>query len=221
MINSLFRRPFRFSVSFVSSSLFPGVPSSNYHGDPSKSLQGFTLCFQLLFPSIGSSFYYRSSSWRLYMVVRQGFFSFFNCSSRFLLESRSVKLYFKINMVFNTCLVLRSSSFLHLAFRSAILSTLSFEVVLCHSWQFPFMLHDSQVVKNDILQNHRLLFDHELFQPILISSLELSCVIFHLKPSLRNIANYGAIYDPSFSPILSAKKFFISLVLSNQINGFH
>ena len=28
---------------------FLGVPSSNYHGDPSKSLQGFTLCFQLLF----------------------------------------------------------------------------------------------------------------------------------------------------------------------------
>ena len=24
---------------------FSGVPSSNYHGDPSKSLQGFTLCF--------------------------------------------------------------------------------------------------------------------------------------------------------------------------------
>ena len=86
MINSLFRRPFKFSVSFVSSSLFPGVPSSNYHGDPPKSLQGFTLCFQLLFPSIGSSFCYRSSSWRLYMVVRQGFFAFFNCSSRFSLE---------------------------------------------------------------------------------------------------------------------------------------
>ena len=81
-----------------------------------------------------SSFYYRSSSWRLYMVVHQGFFSFFNCSSRFLLKLRSAKLYSKINMVLNTCFVLRSSSILHLAFRSAILSTLSFEVVLCHSW---------------------------------------------------------------------------------------
>ena len=49
VINSLFRRPLKFSVSFVSSSLFPGVPSANYHGDPSKSLQGFTLCFQFLF----------------------------------------------------------------------------------------------------------------------------------------------------------------------------
>ena len=36
-----------------------------------------------------------------------------------------------------------TSSILHLAFQSAILSTLSFEVVLCHSWQFPscFMIH--------------------------------------------------------------------------------
>ena len=34
-------------LRFNSSSFFPGVPSSNYHGDPSKSLQGFTLYFQL------------------------------------------------------------------------------------------------------------------------------------------------------------------------------
>ena len=115
---------------------------------PSKSSQGFTLCSQLLF--LLSSFHYRSSSWRLYMVVRQGFFSFFNCSSRFLLESRSVKLYPKINMVLNTCFVLRSSSILHLAVQSAILSTISFEVVLCHSWQFEFAFHDSHVVKNEI-----------------------------------------------------------------------
>ena len=97
-----------------------------------------------------SSFYYRSSSWSLYMVVHQGFFSFFNCSSRFLSMSRSVKLYSKINMVFNTCLVLRSSSILHLAFQSAILSTLAFEVVLYHSWQFPFRFRDSHVVKNEV-----------------------------------------------------------------------
>ena len=62
-----------------------------------------------------SSFYYRSSSWRLYMVVHQGFFSLFNCSSRFLLKLRSAKLYSKINMVLNTCFVLGSSSILHLA----------------------------------------------------------------------------------------------------------
>ena len=84
MINSLFRRPLKFSVSFVSSSLFPGVPSSNYHGDPSKSLQGFTLCFQFLFLFI--PFVYRSSSWRFYMMVHQGFNSFLKCSSRFFSE---------------------------------------------------------------------------------------------------------------------------------------
>ena len=99
-----------------------------------------------------SSFYYRSSSRRLNMMVRQGFFSFFNCSSRFLLKLRSAKLYSKINMVLNTCFVLRSSSILHLAFRSAILSLLSFQVVLCHSWQFPFIFHDSQVVRSEILK---------------------------------------------------------------------
>ena len=44
----------------------------------------------------------------------------------------------------------RSSSILHVAFRSAIISTLSFEVVLCHCWQFPFMFHDSKVVRNEI-----------------------------------------------------------------------
>ena len=86
------------------------------------------------FPCFLSSFYYQNFSWKLYMVVRQGFFSFFNCSSRFLSKLWSAKLYSKLNMVLNTCFVLRCSSILHLAFQSAILSTLSFEMVLCHSW---------------------------------------------------------------------------------------
>ena len=133
------------------SSFLSGVPSSlNYlvaklhlnHRKASPCVFNFSFFL--------SSFYYRSSSWRLYMVVRQGFFSFFNCSSRFLLKLWSAKLYSKINMVLNTCFVLRSSSILHLAFQSAILSTLSFEVVLCHSWQFPSMFHVSHVVKNEV-----------------------------------------------------------------------
>ena len=103
-----------------------------------------------------SSFYYRSSPWRLYMVVHQGFLSFFNCSSRFLSELRSAKLYSKINMVLNTCFFLRSSSILLLAFWSAILSTLSFQVVLYHSWQFPFMFRDSHVVKNEVFKSINL-----------------------------------------------------------------
>ena len=68
-----------------------------------------------------SSFYYWSSSWRLYMMVHQGFLSFSFCSSRFLSKLWSAKLYSKLNMVLNTCFVLRSSSILHLAFQSAIL----------------------------------------------------------------------------------------------------
>ena len=80
-----------------------------------------------------SSFYYRSSSLRLYMMVHQGFLSFSFYSSRFLSNLRSAKLYSKLNMVLNTCFVLRSSTILLLAFRSSILSTLSFEVVLYHS----------------------------------------------------------------------------------------
>ena len=103
-----------------------------------------------------SSFYYRSSSWRFYMVVRQGFFSIFNCSSRFLLKLRFAKLYSKINMVLNTCFVLRSSSILHRAFQNAILSTISFEVVLYHSWQLLFVVHDSHVVKNEYFKSTNL-----------------------------------------------------------------
>ena len=57
------------------------------------------------------SFHYRSSSWRLYMMVHQRFNS-----------SRSV----------HRDSFQRSSRILHLAFWSAILPTLSFEVVLCH-----------------------------------------------------------------------------------------
>ena len=80
---------------------------------PSKSLQGSPCIFNFSF--FLSFFYYRSSSWRLNMVVHQGFFSFFNCSSRFLSKLWPAKLYSKINMVPNTCFVLRSSSILHLA----------------------------------------------------------------------------------------------------------
>ena len=78
---------------------------------------------------------------------------------------------------------------------------LTFEVVLCHSWQFPscFMIH--------MLSRMRYLNPS-------ISLLELSCVIFHLKPSLRNVAIMVLINDPSFLLSYWWKKFFISLVLS-------
>ena len=52
-----------------------------------------------------------------------------------------------------------------------------------------------------------------------ISLLELSSVRFHLKPSLRNIANYGAINDPSFL-LSSRRKKFSSLLWSQTSNCF-
>ena len=120
--NSLFRRLIKLSVFNCSIFFFLGVPSScNYitmeihlnHYKASPCVFNFSFFL--------SSFCYRSSSWRFYMMVDQGFIPFFNCSSSFLSELRSTKIYSKINMVFNTCFVLRSSSILLLAFQSAIL----------------------------------------------------------------------------------------------------
>ena len=133
MINSLFRRFIKI-LDLICSSFFSGVPSFPHyliaklhlnHRKASPCVVNFSFFL--------SSFHYRSYSWRLYMMVHQGCLSFSNCSSRFFSKLRSAKLYSKINMVLNTCFVLRSSSILHLAFQSAILSTLSFEMVLCHS----------------------------------------------------------------------------------------
>ena len=116
---------------------------------PSKSLQGFTLCCQLLF--FLSSFLFTGvlhggSTW---WFIKDSFHSSIIFST-FLSKLWSAKLYSKLNRVVNTCFVLGSSRILHLAFRSAILSTLSFDMVLCHPWQFLPMFHDSHVVKNDV-----------------------------------------------------------------------
>ena len=52
-----------------------------------------------------------------------------------------------------------------------------------------------------------------------ISLLELSCVIFHLKPSLRNVAIVVLINDPSFL-LSSRQKQFSSLRWSQASNCF-
>ena len=66
------------------------------------------------------------------MVVRQGFFHS-SIGPQVFSQSYDPPSYTqKLNMVLNTCFVLGRSSILLLAFRSAILSTLSFEVVLYH-----------------------------------------------------------------------------------------
>ena len=88
--NSLFRRFFishsRFEMLYLFFSKSSKLSQLYHHEDSPKSLQGFTLCFQLLFPFIWSFLYYRSSSWRLYMMVHKGFNSFSKCSSRFFSE---------------------------------------------------------------------------------------------------------------------------------------
>ena len=83
--NSLFRRLIKFSVSFVSS-LFSEVPRFSalyHHEDSSKSSQDSPCVVNLSCLPFDHSFVYRSSSWRFYMVVLQGFNSFSKCSSRF------------------------------------------------------------------------------------------------------------------------------------------
>ena len=86
MINSLFRRLIKFLISIVSSSLFPGVPTSfNYitmeihlnHCKDSPCVSNFS------FLSFDHSFVYRSSLGRLYMMVHQRNNSFSKCSLRF------------------------------------------------------------------------------------------------------------------------------------------
>ena len=180
MINSLFRRPLKFSVSFVSSSLFPGVPSSNYHGGPSESLQGLTLCFQFLFLFI--PFVYRSSSWRFYMMVHQGFNSFSKCSSRF--SAKRLKLSSYCNPECNSFFRIIGDGIMSLLIIWIHVSWFT----CCHEW--------------------------DISNPS-ISSLELSWVIFHLKPSLRMVVIIVLINDPSSSFILSGAIYFlISLFLS-------
>ena len=85
-----------------------------------------------------------------------------------------------------------SSSILHLAIRSAILSTLSFEMVLCLSWQFPFMFHESKVVRN------------EIFKP---TNLFIGVILGYISPKAfpKDCCYCGAYNDPSSSFIIPVK----------------
>ena len=121
------------------------------------------------------------------MVVRQGFLSSFNSSSRFLSKLRSAQLYSKINMVLNTCFVLRSSSILHLASEVQFFLPYLFRwcYIILDNFHSCFMIHMLSGMR--YLNPSFSLRSRHLFNPS-ISSLELYWVIFHLKPSLRNVA---------------------------------
>ena len=143
----------------------------------------------------------------------------FNSSSSFLSKLRSAKLYSKINMVFNTCLVLRSSSFLHLAFRSAIPSTLSFRWCYVILDNFPSWFMIRKLLRMRYLNPSFSLCSRDLFNRS-TSLLELSCVIFHLKPSLRNVAFVVLINDPSYLSIILVEEIFHPVGVINYIICF-
>ena len=150
----------------------------------SKSLQGFTLCFQLLFLSIILLLL------EFFMEALHGgssrILSFLNCSSRFLSKLWPSKLHSKINMMFSTCFVLRSSSILHLA--SEVQFFLPYLLRWCYVTLANF-LHVSWFIccqEWGILNPSFSLRSRDLFDQS-TSSLELSWDIFHLKPSIRNV----------------------------------
>ena len=121
-----------------------------HHEAPSKSSQGFTLCSQLLFLCYHPLILLPEFSRRLNMVVRQGFFSFFNCSSRFLLKLLSVKLYSKINMVLNTCFCFGGAQVFFIL-HSKVQFFLPYLLRWCYvTLDNSLAFHVSHVVKNEI-----------------------------------------------------------------------
>ena len=70
------------------------------------------------------------------------------------------------------------------------------------------MFHDSHVVNNELFLNPST------------SLLELSCVIFHLKPSLRNVAIVVIISGPSYLSIILVEEVFHLVGVINYIICF-
>ena len=119
-------------------------------------------------------FYYRSSSWRFYMMVHQGFNSFSKCSLRFFSEG----------LKYSSSCIPKCNSFYRIIWGGVM----SFLIIsLRVSW-------------------FRSYQEWDILNPS-ISSLELSWVIFHLKPSLRMVVIMVLIYDPSSSYILPVISF--------------
>ena len=86
--NSLVRRFIKI-LDFFCSSFFSGAPSYFNYITTEIHLNRYKdspCVFNFSFLLFDHSFVYRSSSWRLYMMVHQGFNSFSKCSSRFFVE---------------------------------------------------------------------------------------------------------------------------------------
>ena len=150
------------------------------------------------------------------MVVCEGFLSFFICSSRFLSKLWSAKLYskFKHGAQHMFCFgefkhsssCIPKCNSLYLIFWGGVMSLLTIS------------LRDSSCQEWDILNPSFSLRSGDRFN-LLIPPLEISCVIFHLKPSLRNVAIVVLINDPSFL-LSSRQKQFSSLRWSQASNCF-
>ena len=86
------------------------------------------------------------------MMVRQGFFSFFNCSSRFLLKLRSAKLYSK-----NKHGAQHMSCFDEFKYSSSCIPKCNSFYLIFWDGDMPFLtisfeFHDLQVVRNEVFQ---------------------------------------------------------------------
>ena len=171
----------QFIFLFWSSMLF----QLYHHGDSFKSSQGFACVFNFSFrfdhPFItgvlheGSTWWFVKDSFHSSIVLQDFSWSY---------DPPSYTL--KLNMVLNTCFLLRRSSILLLAFSK------------CNSF---YLIFWGGVMSFLTISLHASWFtccqEWGILNPS-ISSLELSWVIFHLKLSLRIVAIYGAYKWPKF-----------------------
>ena len=170
--NSLFRRFVKildfscFIFSFPEFQVFLHYIVAKLHLNHRKAS---TCVFNFSF--VWSFFYYRISSWRLYMMVHQGFNSFSKYSSRF----------FSKELNYSSSCIMKCNSF-YIIFWSGVMP---FAIISLHvSW---FTSCPEWHILNPS-------FSIRLWDPCnpSVSSLELSWVIFHLKLSLRIVAISGA-----------------------------
>ena len=121
----------------------------------------------------------------------------------FLSKLWSAKLYSKINMVPNTCFVLRSSSILHLA------SEVQF--FLSHLLRWCYIILDNFYSCFAIHMLSRMRY----FKSI---NLFVGVILCHISPKAfpKEYCYCGAYQWSKFSPILSAKAVFISSLISSK-----
>ena len=121
---------------------------------------------------------------RLYMMVQEGFNSFSKSSLRFFSEE----------LKHSSSCIPKCNSF-YLIFWGGVMSLLIISLRVSWSKSFSRVTY----LNPSFSLRSRHLFNQST------SSLELSCVMFHLKPSLRIVAFMVLINDPSSSFILPVK----------------